>query len=368
MYNKKNFFITLCNQLKIQYKVNISCCNSINYKLKHKFMKKILLLFSLCVLALASVFAQCDAPINVQANARWDHVNLSWVSPQAQQSCDAVLSYGGEVASGIGVGSTTPFTVAVRYPASSLSEHDGSYLTKVSFILWDATVSALAIKIWTGGSYVGGVLTSGTLVDSVPVNVNNLVANTPNTVVLPNPIQIDASQELWIGYEVAAANTSVYPAAVGDVELVGVNNLVELDGEWDDLASAGVPGYGWLIDGCVQITPPSLTGFNVFRDGVQLNESLLSANTTTYIDNTVSPLSSYCYEIQSVCTSTTMNSDQVCVNTPEQPNCGPMIGNGTGTTYYIPFNTYYNYSYVQELFEANELGATEGTIKSLTFN
>ncbi|MCQ2271025.1 MAG: fibronectin type III domain-containing protein [Bacteroidales bacterium] len=331
-------------------------------------MKKILLLFSMCILALTSAFAQCDAPTNVQANAYWNRVNLSWVSPQAQQSCDDVLSYGGQVATGIGVSSTTPFTVAVRFPVSSLSEHDGSYLTKVSFILSDATVSALAIKIWTGGSYVGGVLNPGALVATVPVNVNNLVANTPNTVVLPNPIQIDASQELWIGYEVAAATSSVYPAAASDVELVGVNNLVELDGEWDDLASAGLPGYGWLIDGCIQITPPSLTGFNVFRDGVQLNESLLSANTTTYIDNTVSPLSSYCYEVQSVCSSTTMNSDQFCVNTPEQPNCGPMIGNGTGTTYYIPFNTYYNYSYVQELFEANELGATEGTIKSLTFN
>lgn len=338
---KKNFFITLCNQFEMQCKININYCNSINYKQKHKLMKKILLLFSMCILALMSAFAQCDAPTNVQANAYWNRVNLSWVSPQAQQSCDDVLSYGGQIASGIGVSSTTPFTVAVRFPVSSLSEHDGSYLTKVSFILSDATVSALAIKIWTGGSYVGGVLNPGALVATVPVNVNNLVANTPNTVVLSNPIQIDASQELWIGYEVAAATSSVYPAAAGDVELVGVNNLVELDGEWDDLASAGVPGYGWLIDGCLQVTPPTLTGFNVFRDGVQLNESLLSANTTTYIDNTVSPLSSYCYEVQSVCSSTTMNSDQFCVNTPEQPNCGPMIGNGTGTTYYIPFNTYY---------------------------
>lgn len=331
-------------------------------------MKKILFFLSLLMITTTLAFAQCDAPTNVQVNARWDHVNLSWTSPETQQSCDGVLSYGGDLVTGIGVSSTEPFTVAVRYPVSSLTDHTGLYLAKVSFTLYDVAVSSVVIKVWTGGSFVGGVLTPGTLVDSVPVPVSTLVANTPNTVSLINPIQIDGTQEIWIGCEVAAANTTAYPVAASDVELTNLNNLVELNGEWDNLAHAGLPDYGWMIDGCLQITPPTLTGFNVLRDGVQLNASLLSPSTTSYVDNLVSPLSSYCYEIQSVCTSATQNSDQVCVNTPAQPNCGPMIGNGTGTTYEIPFNTFYKYSYVQQLFTAAELGVTEGTIESLTFN
>ena len=53
--------------------------------------------------------------------------------------------------------------------------------------------------------------------------------------------------------------------------------------------------------------------------------------------------------------------------TPDNITCGPLIGNGSGASYTIPFNTDYNYSYSQQIFSANELGVSEGTISSLSF-
>ncbi len=43
-----------------------------------------------------------------------------------------------------------------------------------------------------------------------------------------------------------------------------------------------------------------------------------------------------------------------------------IVGDGTLTNYHIPLNTYYNYSYVQELYLANEINAS-GNINSISF-
>lgn len=53
--------------------------------------------------------------------------------------------------------------------------------------------------------------------------------------------------------------------------------------------------------------------------------------------------------------------------TPDNITCGPLIGNGSGTSYTIPFNTDYDYSYSQQIYSANELGVSAGAINSLSF-
>lgn len=53
--------------------------------------------------------------------------------------------------------------------------------------------------------------------------------------------------------------------------------------------------------------------------------------------------------------------------TPDDITCGTLIGSGLGTSYAIPFNTNYNYSYSQQIFSADELGVSAGAISSLSF-
>jgi hypothetical protein len=43
------------------------------------------------------------------------------------------------------------------------------------------------------------------------------------------------------------------------------------------------------------------------------------------------------------------------------------IGNGTGTTYYCPFNSLWGYSFVEQVYTADEIG-TAGTITAISFN
>ena len=330
-------------------------------------MKKFLLLLTLLCTTVFGVMAQCDAPTNVQANALYNHVNLSWESSLLDPVVFSdSITYGNTATSGIGTGSAFTFTVAVRFPASMLSNVDGQYLSHVNFVPYQLNVSAVTIKVWTGGSYTT-TYNEGTLVSTTNVNINELTAGVNNTVRLSSPVQVSTSQgELWIGVEYVA--TGGYPAGCGTALTAGFNNLIYTDGEWAELTDLNADLlYGWCIAGLFTNSLPDISGFNVFRDNVQLNTTPVAGH--NYTDATVMGETQYCYTVQSICTGTTSSaSNPVCVTTPYQPTCYPMIGNGTGTCYTHPFNTYYNYSYTQQIFKASELGAQSGNIAALTFN
>ena len=61
-------------------------------------------------------------------------------------------------------------------------------------------------------------------------------------------------------------------------------------------------------------------------------------------------------------------SDTLTISFSTLCNAGgsQVVGNGTSSTYYIPVNTFYKYSYVQELFTANEI-QSQGPIYSIGF-
>ena len=329
-------------------------------------MKKFLLLLTLLCTTVLGVMAQCDAPTNVQANAFYNHVNLSWESSLLDPVVFSdSITYGNTASSGIGTGSAFTFTVAVRFPASMLSNVNGQYLSHVNFVPYQLNVSAVTVKVWTGGSYTT-TFNEGTLVSTTNVNINELTAGVNNTVRLSTPVQVNTSLgELWIGVEYVA--TGGYPAGCGTALTAGYNNLIYTDGEWAELTELNdALTYGWCIAGLFTSSLPEITGFNVLRDNVVLNATPINAH--NYTDATVAGTTQYCYTIQSVCANTTANSIPECVTTPIAPNCGPMIGNGTNTCYTHPFNTYYGYSYTQQIFKATELGVQAGTIASLTFN
>ena len=175
---------------------------------------------------------------------------------------------------------------------------------------------------------------------------------------------VNSSQELWLGYECNA--TGDHPAAGGNENVIsGTNDLLHLNGTWGALPDFGLTGYAWCISGYFS-TPASISGFNVLRDNVVLNTTPITSH--SYTDATVLPQTQYCYTIQSICSSTTNSATPVCVTTPIEPNCGPIVGNGTNSTYLIPFNTFYNYSYSQQIYTASELGVSAGTIVALAFH
>ena len=330
-------------------------------------MKKSLLFLMAVLFAALSASAQCDAPTNVQATPHYNHVNLTWESSLLDpvEYTDSVTYGNNTYNTGIGTNSAAVFEVAVRFPVESLAGVNGQYLTHVSFIPASLSVTTFTIKVYTGGSHPdASTYNTGTLVSSVVVYPEEVTPGEQNIIRLGTPVLVNASEELWIAYECNA--TGDHPAAACSTNPVtGANDLLGMSGQWGVLPDYGITGYAWCIAGYFS-DPPAINGFNVFRDNVQINTALV--NDHSFVDNTVSPQTQYCYTIQSVCSSTTNNSTPTCVTTPIQPNCGPIVGNGTTSTYLLPFNTFYKYSYSQQIFTAAELGVSAGTIASLSFH
>lgn len=92
-----------------------------------------------------------------------------------------------------------------------------------------------------------------------------------------------------------------------------------------------------------------------------------STPSTTFYGLT--PSTTYEWAVKAICSSedSTDYSDwhqfsTISCDTPSELE----IGAQTSTSYYMPFNTYYNYSYCQQIYLANEIGS-EGQITSVSF-
>lgn len=327
-------------------------------------MKKFLFFICFVLFAASSIYAQCDAPTNVQANARWDQVNLTWESSLQNITYNDSMSYGGTESSGIGAG-TAVYSCVVRFTPDSLTRISGMYLTHVKFNLYSLNFTYVTVKVWQGGSFVNGTFNAGTLVSSTTTINSDLVAG-ENIVALSAPILVDPNQELWIGFETQGSGASTYPASATSNMVTNFNNLIYFDGAWTTLVDANSElTYGWIISGCFASNVPDITGFNVYRNNTIVNTTPIHDH--FYTDSALTAETQYCYTIESVCSSTTSSSSPVCVTTTTAPNCAAPIGTGTGSYQYLPFYCYYNYSYTQQLYTASEMGNQQGTIVAIGF-
>jgi len=78
------------------------------------------------------------------------------------------------------------------------------YLSKISLYVQGDPNATISLKVWKGTD-------AGTLLFSQ--NVASYVVDNWNEINLVNPVQIDASQELWFGYYIIH-NAGYYPAGV----------------------------------------------------------------------------------------------------------------------------------------------------------
>jgi hypothetical protein len=187
--------------------------------------------------------------------------------------------------------------------------------------------SSFTLKIWKGAN-------GGTLLHEQPLS--GLTFDAWNEITLTAPVAIDATQDLYIGYYVV---TGGYPAGCGNFTGNVNSDLVSLDGVvWEHLAGYGLP-YSWnlgayveaakggvsmplpaLVDhatysdnkaaiavGNLPVSPNAidanagsraLMGYNVYRDGVQVNEDVVTE--TTYTDALPHETAYYCWEVTAV--------------------------------------------------------------------
>ena len=330
------------------------------------FLLTVLMFMPLAMRAQSS----CTPPTNLVANVHeplWRNVQLSWTAPV--DSTEAIVKWSTTYATKIGLGEDTPVDMvgAVRFEPSDLVGMNGRVLTAVSFVPGESqSVCTYSIQVWQGGSIAGTQFNPGTLLLDQVVTVP-LIIDQVNTVLLDSIINIDPTQELWIGIHCNAQYG--YPlGASQNTMAANKGELMFLQNQWMTLTDGGLTGYNWLIEGVLKESDNIISGYNLYRDDVVQNATPLIS--TAYIDSLEN--GTYHYAVTALyansCESDPITATVTMVDNPCE-NCADslIVGTGTEGTMYLPTNAYYGYTYSQQIYTAAEVGNITGQIPCLAF-
>lgn len=193
-------------------------------------------------------------PGHVQAEIVDTNVNVTWRRAAEWLHYDSGTNY-----ASIGTGIPSNFDVAIRFPASALTEYAGMKLYAIK--AWLAQAGTYRIRVWKGGDA------------SAPAQlvVNQLFTpqfDAYNTVFLNAPVAITDTEELWFGYNCVV--NGGYPAGCDEGPAIeGFGNMIYYEGAWDTLYNLASLNYNWNIQGFVDnsaaanaplIAPLSLNG------------------------------------------------------------------------------------------------------------
>ncbi len=272
--------------------------------------------------------------VNLQAAIQNNtDIVLTWIAAPGTPGEPAWLHYdSGSNYTAIGDGYPSSYEVAMKLPLASVAPYTGMQIKHIKYYPYSAS-TAYTLKIWTGEE---ANLAPSTVVYSQAAPTPT--ANAWNDVTLSPPYWITGTSALWIGYEAVVPDPSDYyyplgcdagPAVAGYGDLlyyggfwVSMLNFYGINSNWNIQAyveSATAKGpqapplsipvvnapldLAWrhehplLISENVSPQERAVRGFNVFRDGIQLNTELVP--TATYTDYAM-PNGTYVYTVQAV--------------------------------------------------------------------
>ena len=337
-------------------------------------MRKVLLFLFAALISLSiNGFAQntCNAPTGLTASMHapeWNNVLLNWNAVVDSTQEDIMWSTT-TLYTRIGTNGGADFIGTVRFTPTELANYAGRYLTSVTFIpgaAEDVALTTYYIVVWQGGSIVDTVYNPGTMIVNQPITTP-LTPSVLNTIILDTAQLIDVTQELWIGIR-CVYDTTCHPlGASNNGGVVGKGALIVMNNEWDDLAQmSNLADYNWIIIGNLQTADNILSGYKVYR-----NDALLaSVGATSYLDSV--DFGTYTYDVTALYASG-CESAPITVSVSMNPNpCGEcqdsVIVDGTlSTSYLLPLNTFYNYSFSEQIYTVAELGTINGAINCISF-
>ncbi|MDR2972494.1 MAG: choice-of-anchor J domain-containing protein [Bacteroidales bacterium] len=248
-------------------------------------------------------------------------LNLTWTKPDDNFG-DWLTYVAGDYKDGIGIGAPINTMFVNRWSPADLAAKGittGSELTKITHFFnsqfsGDRKIEAASfiIKVWQGASSTA----AGTeKFSSVTMNFpGDIIDYEWNELILPTPVVIDASLELWFGVHVNMTVGNGSPAAYcAGGFLPGVNMMYYYD-EWKNVETL-VTGFNygnWAIKGFVVSEDPiELTHYDIYQDDVKLGE--VEAPETTFNETDMDGTHNYCVvavyvndaQSQKVCNSIT---------------------------------------------------------------
>lgn len=179
-------------------------------------------------------------PVHLVANiVNYTSVKLEWEAPASDG--EWIHWDDGENSDAVGGENIEIFDAAIRFTTGDLQNYDGKYLTRISAFFVDVDCQ-IFIRVWQGGNqnYAGNLVREQMVAYPMP--------NEWNVIELDAPLQIDAQQELWIGYRVINPN-GAYPAGTDDGPAIAFQGDMLLYGsDWVSMSSY----FGWDINWNIQ--------------------------------------------------------------------------------------------------------------------
>lgn len=246
-------------------------------------------------------------PLNLTAKRTGNPENdmlLTWQKPVL----GAVIpgewkQYGSETNSGsYSPGGATDFSVAIKYSPGDLANLNGKAVKKIKFFPKEPNCD-YSVRIWND---------SGTLVNQA---VTNLTMNSWNEIAINEPLVIDTSENLYIGYHCVPQNGN--PAGYDPGPAVaGKGDLISLDGgrTWHSLSTEYSIDANWNIAAFIEGFADSATNINnytIYRKDYEshpanidpeMNDSLLysylgyvNGDTFSYLDTDLPNTDINCY-------------------------------------------------------------------------
>ncbi|MFW5705683.1 MAG: T9SS type A sorting domain-containing protein, partial [Bacteroidota bacterium] len=167
---------------------------------------------------------------------------------------------------GIGLTAAGTFSVAAHWEPDQLTQFDGLYLTDMDIFPRSDLGATFVLKVWTGA-------TGNTEVYSEEITVVN---GEWNSFSLATPVQINASTDLWIGYEITHPAGDFPAGCDAGPAVAGYGDMIRLGaGAWEPMSGLGLD-YNWNIAGVIGLDamgkplarPIAVNNFNNTRGSV----------------------------------------------------------------------------------------------------
>ena len=211
------------------------------------------------------------------ANASWTGYSSNYDVRYGlyQSTASTTLQYdNGTYATSIGTGGGHYYW-ATMYPVGMFS---GNFVTKVS--IYDVAAMTGTLYIYNDGETA-----PSNLVGSMNIEFTGAARFVDFT--FDEPVGINSNKNLWI--VVYNESGATYPsAACNDDDDIANNRWISFDNvTWEDLADAGVPGYGWMIRAEVETVP--------------VNGTVYTSTSNTYALTDLDPATQYVFQVRSNC-------------------------------------------------------------------